>query len=455
MRIGRNPSLSKRDLDWPCSKMAATLSVVVAAASGALACQESSPRQVSGGDAVSSAAVLPEAAPSATADAVAGASTAWDAGPPVLAEGGIDGAALRKRHKARLGTDRSPVVLLAGGSALELGKRICEAAAPKRPPATPVLLKPNLCGFHAINRSNPSDNGITGRTTDPEFVRGVIQCLKARGHTKITIAEGCAIGHEQFAEVAKLTGYRQMADEENVPLVAMDDDGKHDVEGDQPGKPVAITGIGDTQVATLLLPKILAEHLNGGMWLSLPKIKAHRFSVVSLGIKGMQGVVMRSDASPAHAQKWRTHRELMAYMKTKDTAEDRALFVKSLETFSERMADVLEIAMPDAVLAEGAPAMGGDGFDVMKPLEGSYAIGGTNPIAVDKVGAELLGLWESDKLALGLRGHRTSPLIEVAAKRYGVDLTAVQVIGDGASKLREPRPTHFTSLAPFSVVERP
>ena len=95
-------------------------------------------------------------------------------------------------------------------------------------------------------------------------------------------------------------------------------------------------GIGNTHVPTLLLPKVLAEHLDHGLFLSLPKIKAHRYAVVSLGIKGMQGVVMRSEARPFHAQKWRMHEELLRYMKTRATAEDRRAFVASLEVFGER-----------------------------------------------------------------------------------------------------------------------
>ena len=94
-----------------------------------------------------------------------------------------------------------------------------------------------------------------GRTTDVEFTRGVVQCLKARGHTKITIAEGCGISHKHWENVARLTGYDAMAREEGVALVALDDDGVFDVEGDQPGKPLPISGIGQTHVPTLLLPE--------------------------------------------------------------------------------------------------------------------------------------------------------------------------------------------------------
>jgi uncharacterized protein (DUF362 family) len=405
------------------------------------------------------------AAPSATAtaDAVSQASAPYDPGPSVIASGAVDGAALRKRHVERLTSDTSPVTVLRGETALDLGKRICEAVVPKRPPETPVLLKPNLCGFDSIKDpdKHKGDDGVHGRSTDVGFTRGVVQCLKARGHKKITIAEGCGISHKHWEDVARITGYDVMAREEGVALVAMDDDGVFDVEGDQPGKPLAIKGIGNTHVPTLLLPKVLAEHLDHGLFLSLPKIKAHRFSVVSLSIKGMQGTVMLSDKSPAYKQKWRMHKELTKYLdlrKGKDEdggtvtpEENRALYVSTLKMFAERMADVLEISTPDAVLAEGAPAMAGDGFQQLRPSAENVAIGGTNPVLVDRVGSAFLGLWNHPTLARELGGHASSPLIEVAAKRYKLDLKDPAVTGDGAALLAAPRPVHFKAMAPFAI----
>lgn len=94
-----------------------------------------------------------------------------------------------------------------------------------------------------------------------------------------------------------------MAREEKVTIVGMNDDGVFDVEGDQPGKPLRVRGMEKTQVPTLLVPKVLADHLERGLYISAPKIKAHRFGVVSIAIKGMQGTVMLSDASPAFHQK--------------------------------------------------------------------------------------------------------------------------------------------------------
>jgi len=127
----------------------------------AVACDPSpapatAPASVSASVSASASATAPasvSASVSASAsapDATTHASEVYEPGPSVLAEDSIDGAALRKRHIERLKHDTSPVTVLKGESPLELGKRICEAVVPRRPAATPVLLKPNICGFDSI-----------------------------------------------------------------------------------------------------------------------------------------------------------------------------------------------------------------------------------------------------------------------------------------------------------------
>lgn len=419
------------------------------------------------------ASAAPAAHPNASAatDTVSAASeTAYDAGPSVLGASTVDGAALRKRHVERLKTDRSAVSVLSGGDALSLGEAICEAVMPKRPKSTPILLKPNLCGFDGIvdPDKHKGDDGVVGRTTDVAFTRGVVRCLKKRGHDKITIAEGCGISHQHWQRVIAITGYESMAKEEGVALVAMDDDGVFDVEGNKPGLPLGISGIGASRVPTLLMPKVLAEHLDHGLFVSLPKVKAHRYSVTSMAIKGMQGTVMYSDARPAYKQKARSHRELNEQLKAKkaaraaakadaspppptDAKAERAAYVASLAAFAERMLDVLEISTPDVVLAEAAPGMGGDGFWQLHPTDEKVAIGGTNPVSVDRVGAELLGLWDNARLGSELLGNKTSPLITIAAKRYGLDLAQTKLEGSGAGLFGKPRPFHYRSMAGFEL----
>jgi uncharacterized protein (DUF362 family) len=403
----------------------------------------------------------PPASASAAPDTVSQASPAYDGGTPVTPSSleAVDGAKLRELHVARLKSDRSPVTVLTGESALELGQRLCEAVVPRRDADAPVLVKPNLCGFDGFKtvKAPGGDDGVSGRVTDAEFTRGVLRCLKARGHRRIVVADGCGNSHAHWLRAVELSGYTSMTAEEGVPLVALDDDGVFDQTGEQPGKPLRITGIEKTHVPTLLMPKLLAETLESGLFISVPKIKAHRYSVVSIGIKGMQGTVMRSEAKPAYNQKWRMHEELKEYLgyRKRGEPEDRAKYVASLELFAERMVDVLEISLPDAVLAEGVPAMAGDGFQNLRKVPGSIAIGGTNPVLVDRVGAEYLGLWDNADLAKQLGGHRSSPLIEVAARRYGVPLAKPELTGDGVKALQTPRPVFFKALAPFSLPEAP
>ncbi|CAN5923702.1 hypothetical protein BH11MYX3_BH11MYX3_00120 [soil metagenome] len=395
-------------------------------------------------------------------DSVTAASPAWAAGPAVVVEAEspiVDGAALIAQHHARLAADHTAVTVLTGATPGELGQRLCDAVVPKRAAATPVLLKPNMGGFNWFHdpKTHHGDDGVKGRITDPEFTRGVIHCLKARGHTAITIADGFTGKAADWTRLTRVSGYAAMAKEEGVALVALDDDGVFDLGDKAPGRPLAISGIEKTHVPTLLMPKLLAEHLKRGLFLSLPKIKTHRFSVFSVGIKGMQGTVMYSDASPAFRQKWRSHRELdgaLAAIKRGD-ADGRARYVKALEVFAARMVDVLELEAPDAVLAEGTPAMDGDGFDELFPRAENVAIGGTSAVLVDRVAAQYLGLWDSEALAKELGGHRTSPLLEVAANRFGLDLASPAITGDGAELLARPQVAHFHGMAGFELGAEP
>src|SRR5262249_9639946 len=174
---------------------------------------------------VASAGATPSGNASADVTTHASPMHTMDAGPPVITATSVDGEALRKRHHDRLATHAPVTILRAQGNegAFELGKRLCETMAPKRPPETPELLKPNIGGFDWFKDPQKfgGDDGVHGRTTDPEFTRGVIRCLKARGHTKITVAEGWGATHKDWEKLVTVGGYAAMCKEENVPLVAM------------------------------------------------------------------------------------------------------------------------------------------------------------------------------------------------------------------------------------------
>ena len=102
-------------------------------------------------------------------------------------------------------------------------------------------------------------------------------------------------------------------------------------------------------------------------------------------------------------------------------------------------------------LAEGAPAIGGDGFDKLWPAREHVAIGGKNTILVDRVGAEYLGLFDSKALGEQLGGYTTSPLISRAALRFGLDIRAPELRGNGVASIAAHPPTHYVAMAPFAI----
>ena len=234
----------------------------------------------------------------------------------------------------------------------------------------------------------------------------------------------------------------------------MDDDGVFDVQGDQPGKPLAIRGMDKTGMPTLLMPKILAETLAHGVFISLPKIKAHRFAVFSLSIKGMQGTVMTSDKAPAFHNKWRTHREIASWMKKQEQGkDDRAEYVASLEALAGRIADVLEVEAPDVVLAEGAPMMGGDGFGeaVAEQREGWPSAGRTPS-----------GWTASARRCWGSGTGTTSRASSAGTARRRCSRPGGRALrrghrvarGDGRRRgalLSAPRPVHYVAMASFAI----
>jgi integrase len=86
-----------------------------------------------------------------------------------------------------------------------------------------VLIKPNIGGFDWFKdpKTHDGDDGVRGRTTNPEFVRGIIRCLKKRGHTKITVTEGWGATHKDWEKHVDVGGFAKMTKEEGVPLLEL------------------------------------------------------------------------------------------------------------------------------------------------------------------------------------------------------------------------------------------
>ena len=195
----------------------------------------------------------------------------------------------------------------------------------------PILVKPNY-----IDASHPS----TGITTDSRVIEGVVKFLKNRGVKKIAIGEGS--GFANTFNAFEVAGVDEMAKKWNVELVDLNKDEFVEV---NPPRPLALKRV---KIAKTALESTI---------ISVPKLKPHRMTDVTLSIKNMMGVM---------APKGSMHRRL-----------------------NKNIVDLASVVKPNIVVVDGIIA-GEDHETSGSPVEMNLVIAGTDPVAVDAVGAAVM-----------------------------------------------------------------
>ena len=197
----------------------------------------------------------------------------------------------------------------------------------------PILIKPNY-----INASHPS----TGITTDSRVIEGVVKFLKKRGAKDIVIGEGS--GFADTFEAFRVAGVDKMAEKWNVRLIDLNKDEFVEV---CPPNPLSLKRV---RIAKTALESTL---------ISVPKLKLHRFAEVTLSLKNMMGAI-----SP----KGLMHNRL-----------------------NKNIADLASVVKPSIAVIDGIIA--DEGHETSEnPVEMNLVIAGTDPVAVDAVGAAVMGV---------------------------------------------------------------
>ena len=206
-----------------------------------------------------------------------------------------------------------------------------------------VLLKPNLVDYIPGDAIN----------THPLLVLATAESFRRLGAKSVLVAEGP--GHQRDTQlVLSQSGYQQSLREENVRFV--------DLNRDQLVRTplrASYTGIKD-----IWLPRTVLE---ADFLVSMPKIKAHHWSGVTLSMKNMFGVV------PGARYGW----------------PKNILHWKGIQ---ESILDICATVPIHFVIADGIVAMEGNG-----PLNGTPRLLGRivladDPVAADATCARLMGL---------------------------------------------------------------
>jgi uncharacterized protein (DUF362 family) len=267
----------------------------------------------------------------------------------------------------------SRVAIVKGEDAVEVAVRALGAIRSEVERALsgnkPVLIKPNY-----INSKHPS----TGITTDSRIIEGIVKFLKEEKINAIVIGEGS--GFADTFQAFKVAGVDKVAERWNVRLVDLNKDEFIEV---APPNPLSLKNV---RVAKTALESTI---------ISVPKLKLHRIAGVTLSLKNMMGAL---------ASKGSMH----------------------TGNLSKNIVDLASILRPSISVVDGIIA--GEGHETSgNPVEMNLVIAGTDPVAVDAVGAAVMGISPSDVKHLLL------------AEKQGLgtcNLEKISVLGEPIEKVR-------------------
>ncbi len=259
-----------------------------------------------------------------------------------------------------------------------------------RPGAT-VLIKPNY---------GVPVSWEAGATTHPDVVVGLIEAARTAGAGRITVAESAIVGFDAGRVMTEL-GVWQRFERAGARVVNLDEAPDDFVEKKIPAGKL------------LKRIKIFRQALECDVLVSVPVLKTHIYTTVSLGIKNLKGTL-------PDAQKKIMHR-IGARKKQSDLFElDRSI------------ADMMTVHSPDLTVIDAT--VGQEGFVQNagicgNPVPLNSVLVGTDFVATDAVGAAMMGF---DPLEVNhLRYCREMDLGRA-------DIDHIQIVGEDLNVLRRP-----------------
>jgi len=241
----------------------------------------------------------------------------------------------------------------------------------------PILIKPNY-----INARHPS----TGITTDSRVIEGVVRFLKQHNVKEVVIGEGS--GFADTLEAFRVAGVDAVADRWNVKMVDLNKDEFIEI---VPQNSLALTKV---KIAKTALESII---------ISVPKLKPHRLAGVTLSLKNMMGAVTPKGSIHNH--------------------------------LSQKIVDLVSIIKPSVAVIDGIIA-GEEHETSGNPVEMNMVIAGIDPVAVDAVGAAVMGISPENVKHLRL------------AEETGLGtcrLEQIEILGESIEKVKRKFRTSFLS----------
>ncbi|MBW1699911.1 MAG: DUF362 domain-containing protein [Deltaproteobacteria bacterium] len=254
-------------------------------------------------------------------------------------------------------------------------------------PGRKVMLKPNFAVPVAAE---------TGIITDPQVVEIIIKiCLEAKP-AELVVAESAVVGFDTDQVFSKLD-LKERFEPLGANLVNLDKD--------------EIVHIRVANGSVLKNISIFRTAYDSDVIISIPAMKTHILTSVTLGLKNMKGVL-------PDAMKKRMHR--IGVKKSLHRFElDHA--IADLNSVIKPALTIIDGFIANEGYKPGTPGIGGT------PLKFDTTVAGTDPVAVDTVGAYLMGFDPAEIRHIAYAGK----------KNVGIsDMNRIQILGEPPERVR-------------------
>ena len=254
-------------------------------------------------------------------------------------------------------------------------------------PGQTVIIKPN---FAVVA---PPEHGIV---TDPVVVDAAIKICKEADPERILVAESGIVGFDT-GDVFRGLGLEDRFERLGAELVNLD--GDEIVKVDVPNGTV------------LKKAQIFKTVYESDIVISVPSMKTHILTAVTLGLKNMKGTI-------PDIMKKRMHR-IGAKKKVRDFELDHA--IADLNTVMPPTFTIIDGIVANEGYKPGTPGIGGH------PVRFDTIVAGRDPVAVDTVGAYLMGFDPGE----------VRHIAYAAERGVGVsDLNRIEVRGEDPDQVR-------------------
>ncbi len=213
-----------------------------------------------------------------------------------------------------------------------------------------VLIKPNAGRFVSPR---------SGINTSHEVVAGVIDAFLDAGVTGLAVGESPILGVKAL-EAFETCGIADVARKRNIPLIDLD-----------ARRPV-VKEIPEGKIIDRL--KVCGDVMDFEFIVSVPVMKTHMHTQVSLGLKNMKGCLYKREKVTLHQLS--PSRNVVPPAKPLDVA----------------IADLAKVLLPDLTVIDGTIGLEGLGPSAGQPREFGVVVSSRNCCAADWVAAELMGL---------------------------------------------------------------